>query len=190
MLALLNSGSQCTIIIKGLCDSLKLPGKVKKVNFGIIKDEEIMTAKVVNLNISSVDGNFETDVDNVYSLHENYDVPNTADPKWNYVKDISFPDVKPERVQILISADVPSVLISDEVRKGGKRLPYTSKTPFGWTLIGVCKGTAINSFRVNHVKVNEQENLDKVVRSFWETEAFGTKINSNSMLSVNDKMIF
>ena len=66
------------------------------------------------MKISSLDGSFETDVDNVYSLHEkNFNVPGqdtpvTDDSKWNYVKDISFPDVKPEQVQVLIGADVPS----------------------------------------------------------------------------------
>ena len=58
-----------------------------------------------------------------------------------------------------------------------------------WTLIGVCKGTATNHVRVNHIKVNEQQNLDKVVRNFWETEAFGTKVDSDSSLSINDNRI-
>ena len=49
--ALLDSGSECTIITKGLCDSVKLEGKVKKVNFVTIKGAETMKSKVVNLNI-------------------------------------------------------------------------------------------------------------------------------------------
>ena len=53
--ALLDSG-ECTIITKGLCDSLKLQGKVNKVNFVTIKGEETMKSKMVDLNISSVDG--------------------------------------------------------------------------------------------------------------------------------------
>ena len=93
--ALLDSGSKCTIITKGLCDSVKLEGKVKKVNF-VIKGAETMKSKVVDLNISPVDGSFKTDVENVCSLHENdfnmpgQIVPITEDLKWNYVNDICF----------------------------------------------------------------------------------------------------
>ena len=92
--ALLDSGSEYTIITKGLCDSVKLEGKVKKVNFVTIKGAETMKSKVVD--ISSVDGSFKTDVENVCSLHENdfnvpgQDVPITEDLKWNYVNDICF----------------------------------------------------------------------------------------------------
>ena len=70
---------------------------MKKVNFVTIKGEEKMKSKVVDVNISSVDGSFKTDVENIYSLHKNdfnvpgQDVPITEDPNWNYVNDISFP---------------------------------------------------------------------------------------------------
>ena len=66
--ALLDSGSQCTIITKGLCQSLGLPGKLQNVQFGTIKDEETMPAKIVKVKISSIDDTFSAMVKNVYSL--------------------------------------------------------------------------------------------------------------------------
>ena len=62
--------------------------------------------------------------------------------------------------EILIGADVPAALISNEVRKGGDGLPYPSKTPLGWTLVGVYEGTTSNSnvLSVSHICPKECEN--------------------------------
>ena len=68
--ALLDMGSQCTIITKTLCQALNLPGKFKNVNFGTIKDDEVLSSKIVNLQISSQDGRFTSPLRNVYSLKD------------------------------------------------------------------------------------------------------------------------
>ena len=196
--ALLDSGSQCTIITKGLCQSLQLPGKLKKVQFGTVKDEETMSAKIVNLSISSADGNFVSEVRNVYSLHENnfnvpgQHIPITEDPKWNYIRDLKFPEVKPDQVQVLIGADVPAALLANEVRKGASGLPYATKTPLGWTLVGVYDGNASGSVFLNHIRpkvLRDDDGLDNLVKQFWETESFGTEFQLQKPMSVNDQRL-
>ncbi|XP_066933479.1 uncharacterized protein [Clytia hemisphaerica] len=194
--ALLDSGSQCTLITKSLCQSLKLPGKVKKVSFGTIKDEEEMQAKIVNLKLSSTDGSFVSQVKNVYSLHEdNFKVPGqtvpvTDDPKWDYIRDIDLPQVESRQVQVLIGADVPAALLTKEVRKGASGLPYATKTPLGWTLFGLYEGGASGSIWIKHIRprVHKEENrLDDLVKQFWDTESFGTEFDMQEPMSVTDK---
>ena len=196
--ALLDSGSQCTIIKKSLCQTLNLPGKLKRISLGTIKDDEVMSAKIVRLQISSLDGSFSSEIRNVYSLQDNkfnvpgQDVPITSEPKWNYLRGVKFPNVKTDEIQILIGADVPDVLISSDVRKGGAGLPYASKTPLGWTLVGVYEGkpTTSSFFVVGHTRPKEcdsNDELSTLVKQFWETEAFGTKFNFESSMSINDK---
>jgi len=139
--ALLDGGSQCTIITKSLCQTLNLPGRMEKMTIGTIKDKEVLPAKIVNLQITSKNSQFTANVKHVYSLDNKYfnvpsqNLPISADPNGITSRTLTF--VVPDQIQMLIGADVPNALISNEVRKGPLGLPYASKTPLAWTLFGV-----------------------------------------------------
>ena len=195
---LLDSGSQCTVITKSLCQRLDLPGRMKKVKFGTIKDDEVLPTKIVDLQVSSIDDKFSLNIRNVYSLNDELfnvpgqNVPINSESKWDYLRDIHFPEVQADQVQILVGADAPAALLPEEVRRGGTGLPYASKTPLGWTLVGVYDYDLITSnvLRIGHTKVNESDvELDDLVKKFWETESFGTKANIQSPMSINERDI-
>ena len=172
---------------------------MKKVSFGTIKDEETMSAKIVNLKVSSRDGSFVSDVKNVYSLHEDnfkvagQDVPLTPDPKWDYLRDLDLPQVDQSQVQVLIGADVPAALLTNEVRSGANGLPYATKTPLGWALFGVYEGETPESVQIKHLRTKvvtkDEQRLDELVKQFWETESFGTEFNLSEPMSVTDKKL-
>ena len=94
--ALLDSGSQSTVNTKSMCQRLNLPGRMKKVKFGTIKNDEIIPAKIVNLKATSIDDQFSLQLNSVYSIDDNlFNVPDQAVPisledKSVYLKDISF----------------------------------------------------------------------------------------------------
>ena len=99
--------------------------------------------------------------------------------------------MKPEQVQVLIGADVPTALITSEVRKGAAGLPYASKTPLGWTLVGVYEDGASTPCFVRHLrpKICIDSDLDGIVKQFWETESSGTENINEESMSVHDRKI-
>ena len=112
--ALLDSGSQCTVMTKSLCQKLNLQGRMRKVKFGTIKDDEIIPAKIVNFEVSSTDDQFKLHLNNVYSIEDNLfnvpgqTVPVNSEARWDYLRNVPLQDVDPEQIQILIGADAVS----------------------------------------------------------------------------------
>ena len=99
-------------------------------------------------------------------------LPLSADSKWDYLKkDIEFCNIKDNQIQVLIGADVPAALISSEIRKGSSNcelLPYVSKTPFGWTLFGVCDSSISfrNAMSINFTFFKKRE-ISDFLQDFW-----------------------
>ena len=195
--AMLDTGSQCTLITKSLCDELNLQGKKTKINFGTIRDSTVIKTKLVDLTISAVDGSYSTKVKNVYSLDDKdfnvpgQEVPVTQDPNWDYIRDLDIRDIDSSQVQLLIGADVPDVLISHEFRKPKKGFPYASKTRLGWTLLGVYDGVSdpiesrVVALTRNLGVISEFSEAE--YRSFWETESFGTEVQQSKPRSIDDQ---
>ena len=195
--AMLDTGSQCTLITKSLCKELKLQGRKTKINFGTIRDSTILQTQLVDLTIAAVDGSYTTKVKNVYSLNDSdfnvpgQEVPITTDSNWDYIRDLNFQDIDSSQVQLLIGADVPDVLISHDFRKSKKGYPYASKTRLGWTLLGMYDGTSdpikgrIVALTRNLGIVSDISEAE--YRSFWETESFGTEVQQSKSRSIDDQ---
>ena len=171
---------------------------MEKVNINTITEtgDEIL-CKVVSLTISSCDEKFQVKVDTVFSMDEkNFNVPsqqiniNTENEKrWKFIDGLDISDVDSKDIQLLIGADVPTALLAQEVKIGGPGLPHASKTPFGWALIGVHeKADAIPSkpMTIRHLQAEKIE-LESIVKSFWETESFGTEVSLTKSISIKDK---
>ena len=184
--ALLDGGSQCTIIKKSLCMKLGLNGRLEQLNVGTFKDDEKITTKIVSLNVSSQDGKFNEIISNVYSFGDTkFNVPAQQlpssilnDSKWSYIEGLDNCNVNSYEIQMLIGADVSNFLVATEIKKGRNGMPYASRTPFGWALIGVHE--EIDSFAPGRTKIchirQQSDNLDSLDKQFWETESFGTNI--------------
>ena len=195
--AMLDTGSQCTLITKSLCKELNLQGRKSKINFGTIRDSTIIETKLVDITIAAADGTYSTNVKNVYSIDDaefnvpGQEVPLTSNPEWDYIRDLDFRDIDSSQVQLLIGTDVPDVLISYEFRKGKKGYPYASKTNLGWTLLGVYDGSS-DPVESRIVALNRNLGIVNVLseseyQSFWETESFGTEVQHSKSRSVEDQ---
>ncbi|XP_066934903.1 uncharacterized protein [Clytia hemisphaerica] len=195
--ALLDSGSQCTLIKKSLCNKLGLRGRMETIKISTIKDHEDIRVKTLNISISSADKGFRAEVESVHSIEDSkFRMPSQAIPndiaesrEWQYIKGLNIANVTSGQVEMLIGADVPKALISSEVKFGGHGLPHASKTPFGWSLIGSYDkgGAKTKKVLTAHLRMDEEDSLDRLVRDFWETESFGTKIQETRPLSIQDR---
>ncbi|KAH9594347.1 hypothetical protein MS3_00000133 [Schistosoma haematobium] len=113
-------------------------------------------------------------------------VPTTSQMKsWTHLKDISFPRVQDENVELLIGCNAPSVNEMEEVRTGKPNEPFSVKTLLGWTLFGPY-GEPCKSNRVlNHLSAKEE--LEDKFEQSYSTE-FKDRLSRTSSMSVEDRI--
>lgn len=93
-------------------------------------------------------------------------------------------------VDILIGSDYYWNFTTGAIRRGDNG-PVAIHTSLGWVLSGMISASADQdsslSFLVTHTlrtdAVNPTENLDEVLRSFWDLEALGINATEESVLN-------
>ena len=177
--ALLDTGSQSTLIRSDIAKLLHLKGIKRNLSISTIKDKgESMEVDEVNLTIKSIDGCSSVLVPSAYVIDRNkFNMPSHLLPiyfkmegRYQYLKDIKLHDIQHDDVGILIGANVPDALVTKETKKGEASQPMAIRTLFGWTLFGGDSGKAYNATSVNLLQV-EEENMHELVQEFWKTES-------------------
>ena len=202
--ALLDEGSQCTIIRKDFCQSLRLNGEVKHIDLGTLKGSgHPIQSKIVDIEVSSLDRTFVTKIPNVFSIEKKYfnvpsqKLPNdpSDDERWKQIRELNISDVDRSKICVLIGADAPNALIVTESRGNGPGIPLTTKTRFGWAIVGPYKRVKSEKVSCNHLMIKDDQNddLNQSIQKFWEIESFGTstshKGKSNPMSIQETKIL-
>jgi hypothetical protein len=144
LVGMLDSGTQVTFLsAKGAkklgIDLSQLPKET--INLGTILKTQLMETSFINLSLKSeMDDNFEMNI-RVASMA---DLPKMVLPKlgrlkkrYDYLKDIPFPDLPGAHVDIMFGLDVyAQVARVLDARYGDQGEPAAIKTPFGWTVFG------------------------------------------------------
>ena len=135
--AFLDSGSSATFCSRKLVDRLGIEGEKKEVSLKTLGSQSCCTGTVADLKVSSLDGDCEIEVRNVFSIDKIPVAPNPGLSRkeledFSHLRDLSFPEVKGASVTLLIGVDVPEALWVEEVRKGSPDEPCAWKSPFGW----------------------------------------------------------
>ena len=175
--ALLDSGSDSTLITKTLADKLKLTGKDQPLTLlNAVCTSTRTMSKLVNFQISSPSHLSKILILNAWVV-ENLDLPrftinsNTINKQWNHLQDIQIEVDNSQEISVLISADYPHLHISQDVRIGNNNEPIAISTPLGWVLLS-------GKSRTNYVRTNfmvkETELLSNTVERFWSLESYGT----------------
>ena len=140
--ALLDSGSQSTLLREDVAKQLNLKGKKSNVNITTIKDKsERLTLQEVSLNVSSRNNEHSLSIESAYVVPPNkFNMPAQPRPPnykdsdlYTHLDGISLDEVRPEDIAILIGANVPEALLATDVRRGNKDQPLAVNTKFGWT---------------------------------------------------------
>ena len=170
--ALLDSGSDSTLVTKMLANKLKLTGKDQPLTLSNVVCTSTKTmSKLVNFQISS-----KIRISNAWVV-ENLDLPqftinsNTINKQWNHLLDIQIEVDNSQEISVLIGADYLHLHISQDVRIGNDDGPIAISTPLGWVLLGGKSKT--NYVRTNFM-VTEAELLSNTVERFWLLESYGT----------------
>lgn len=178
MRALLDQGSQTSLITEHAAQLLKLPRLRCKGIISGIGDKQSNCKGMMTVKCSSLvnDFTFETDTLIMNQLIKNLPSQSFSKPDWSYLDHIMLADPEfyhSRPVDILLGADVYSTILMDGICRGNPALPTAQQTQLGWILSGNTK-----SFQCNVVL----QNLDEI-HKFWEIE----EIADQEKLSSEDK---
>ena len=145
--ALLDSGSQTTLIKEDAAKMLKMNGNKKSIRITTIKDaEESLAVREVSLEISSRDEEYRLKIESAYVVPPGkFHMP--SQPPVDHLKcdiythldGIEVDAVKADDISILVGANVPEAFLHQEIRRGSSQQPLAVRTNFGWTLFGASR---------------------------------------------------
>ena len=140
--ALLNDGAD-----KSMCDErlLKiLDIESRPVTFKVTtmtSNEDTVSGNEVNLHVGPVNGHESFPMPKVWSVKRlpiltKSAAPKCAVEKYDYLADLSLPEIDNDDVMLLIGSDAPFAHIPLEVRAGRNDQPYAIRSSLGWAVRG------------------------------------------------------
>ena len=152
--ALLDTGSQSTLISENFAAELKLHGN---------KTEIKMSNKVQGVRISNIA------INKIFEAKDLFIIPvkkfNMTSQNYLGLKDVShlkglkLADIRAEDIKVLIGAGIPKAFHQLDIKSRDKREPIAIKTPFGWAVFDskcVCKSN-IKQISVNCLSISSEE---------------------------------
>ena len=173
--ALLDPGSNTSLLSEELARKLKLKGKEGKMNLDTIGGcEERVRTFWVDLEIQSM---FDC---NTYPLNAVRTLPKLniglsclateeERAKWAHLRDIPIPDVSANDVHLIVGQDAPRLLRAEEYRVGGDTDPYATKTVLGWAINGPINHRESQKCAKTYFLKADTE-LERQVEKFWKLD--------------------
>ncbi|XP_066919295.1 uncharacterized protein [Clytia hemisphaerica] len=175
--ALLDTGSQSTLVRDDVAKKLKLKKKDKKITITTINDIGTKTkVKETSMRVENRDDGIGVNIDHCYivpksSFHmPKQQYPSTMMKKMKEEKGIKLHNALYEEIGILIGANVPSVHIPLEVKEGENSEPLAIKTIFGWTLFGASGQPETVS--MNRIVIEPEADLHHCVQRIWDQDFY------------------
>ena len=192
--AFLDNGSDTTLCLSSLAESLGVSGRPVHFSLSSINAENILKSGYeVTLNVSALDGDDPIVLDKVWTVDRlpisKQSVPSDEDvSQWPHLKGVKFPRLDGEEkvVSILIGNDVPEAHWVYDERRGRRKQPYAVRTPLGWTLLGCLNSSAAKEAQVSFVRAS-QEMLSSQLRRMYDAEFSECLASSKLAMSGEDR---
>lgn len=170
---LIDQGSQSSFITEDAAQRLKLNRIPINASISGLGSTTTATSKnMVTININSVyDNNFILPIDaivlsKITGIQPSYMV---SLKNCNHLAHLELADpeyYKPNKIDVLLGADVYGQIICNGLRKGTPNTPIAQNTNLGWILSGK---TNIYT-HISVTSLHQRTDLDKQLRLFWEQE--------------------
>ena len=181
--ALLDLGSQVSLITEKLATDLALQGPTENLCLSTVAGSSTYPSKRVDLTVQPIHG------DSAYPIRGVRTVPTISMvgsalnwPKikeaWGHMKNITIAPVTAEpAVGLLIGADAIALVMPLSVRQGPAGAPWALRTRLGWVATGRLPDSVLCSQtrHVNYVGTSGDSAIYEQVALWWNTEPFGTK---------------
>ncbi|XP_045023467.1 uncharacterized protein LOC116929559 [Daphnia magna] len=195
LFALLDGGSEISVITKEKATLLGLEGRTERVITKTVDGESQPTAhKIVKFDIASLDGRFTFNIMDVhvmdtFRLNKNSIDLTSLSKKWPHLALVPIYSVLDEDVAILIGQDHPAAIEIFETRKDpyNQRAPRAYLTAFGWCVAGPTARPEDESRNCFHLSLAENR-CDTLLQQFIEFDIFGIKPNVVKPISPNESL--
>ncbi|XP_043238930.1 uncharacterized protein LOC122390257 [Amphibalanus amphitrite] len=198
--ALLDLGSQVTLVTDGLCDRLGISGPAGKVLLSTLNGNQTMQSRRVSFAVEAVGGDGKAhciqNAQTTPTLNVSAKVMDctVAKEEWPHLADLDLPSATRDPVEVLLGTDAIELIVPREVIEGPPGTPCAVKTVLGWSVTGRVPGRSMyeqGEHAVHHVRVSDERSalieLQNQVKLFWTTEAFGTKYEGAQLHSKADQ---
>ena len=191
--ALLDSGSNVSLCQDRLLQMLKARGRTEKMLLTTLERENNeATARVVSLKVSSLYGNEELTIPQVFArpnlhLSSSNLVTEAEVQKWPHLKDLPLHHAEMDDVTLLIGQDCPEALMPLTTIPGGKGEPYAVMTRLGWSVSGPVSSSTVKVHPASHY-ISNGDLLHVKVERFWKIESSGIYDREKGM-SVEDRRV-
>ena len=175
--ALLDDGSQSTLLRREFFDKMGVKGKPKKILETTVKDDpQPVTVDELSMVVSARDGTNSLEIKSVlvqptdmFNMPSRPRVEANSGKTYSHLQGLEFDAVKAEDISLLIGCNAPKAHLYDATRTGGDEDPIAIRTRFGWTLFGpsVCN-TERGNMHCSAMLTDEV--MDQAMESFWENE--------------------
>ncbi|XP_018406264.1 PREDICTED: uncharacterized protein LOC108782481 [Cyphomyrmex costatus] len=173
--ALIDPGSVVTLITELIVQCLHLPKFKHAVCVTGVGETQFPVHSATNITVSPTfsDGPAYSNALILKSLTKYLPNQNLPVDQWRHISDLTLADSEPmsrDPIDIIIGIDFYGMLILDGIRKGSANEPVVQNTALGWILFGPISPSLNRhspSLPVHHSNI---ENLDSVLRRFWEVE--------------------
>ena len=140
--ALLDSGSQVTLVTDDLCDRLGMSGPTDQLVLRTVNGSERLQSRRVNFSVQTAgngqEGHAIRDAQTTPTLNvtiQPVDWP-TEKANWPHLADLPLPRVTLGTVDLLLGADSYHLIVPREVIEGPAGTPSAVRTLLGWTVTG------------------------------------------------------
>ena len=193
--AMLDSGSEITLVDPSLVSFLGLSGQPDRLVFSTVSNHnEPHDGERVNLAVESLidDHPQQLQLQRVWSGKElsiplRHQCIATNKSRWPHLHDVPFPEVQRQKVSLIIGADVPEVFVPLEVRYGSANDPIAIRSCLGFAVLGrIGDRPTQQRYDVHHIHTGASDlTLNHQVELFWQSESLGTEPYKS--LSVEDR---
>ena len=190
--ALLDSGSDITMISSDLADDIGLGGQHETLKINTVNSSSFISSKRVSLSVRPL---HEPDAPSIWIKEAwtklgVFKCPpvKTADLKGlAHLCDIGIVDVPSDEVKLLIGANVPRAHIQIDCRDGHFDGPVAIRTLLGWCIMGPSTDNLRDNVEANvNFIVEQNDELSFQVEKFWKTESFGVSAAFKKPTSIED----
>lgn len=175
MRALIDQGSQTSLITENAAQQLALPRQRCKGVISGIGAKDNTCKGVININCTPTSNNYHINTDAYIMKNLTKHLPSStfSKPSWDYLENIQLadPDFNISRpIDILLGADIYSSIILEGICRSEQTALIAQQTRLGWILCGSTKTLQCNVIQVD---INEMQ-------KFWEIEDIGEETSYSS----------
>ena len=182
--ALIDSGSEATLISERAVQSLRLRRQKTKIKITGIGDK---CSGVANFTVRILLGSCEGKSEFIKAraivlpaLTSYSRTPNFKHSAFSHLQGLTFADGDSsthDRVDLIVGADLYGSILLEGLRRGSASEPIAQNTIFGWIVFGPCKqcpsgqsDSSINQSRATCLYSFTSETMESDLRKFWELE--------------------